>query len=36
MERVTDNAMQLIFDLCWKNKREARKNRSFIRLFWSY
>jgi hypothetical protein len=35
-ERVTDKAMEQIFDKCWKTQREQRKNRSFIRKFWRY
>ena len=34
VERVTDDAMNKIFDHCWKNTREHRKNRSYIRMFW--
>ena len=28
--------MEQIYDLCWKNQREQRKNRPFIREFWKY
>lgn len=34
VERVSDDAMNKIFDHCWKNTREQRKNRSYIRMFW--
>lgn len=34
--RVSEEAMKLIFDHCWKSQREQRKNRPFIREFWRY
>ena len=34
VQRVSDIAMEKIYDHCWKNTREDRKNRSYIRQFW--
>jgi hypothetical protein len=34
--RVTDQMMHQIYDICWKNQREYRSDRSFIREFWCY
>lgn len=34
--RVSERAMEQIYDYVWKNQRESRANRSFIRLFWCY
>lgn len=35
-KRVEEKVMIQIYDFCWKNQREKRCNRSFIRMFWSY
>ena len=34
-QRVTDQIMKDIWYV-WKNQREKRSNRSFLRQFWSY
>ena len=34
--RVSDKTMTDIYHQVWKDQREKRANRSFLRMFWSY
>jgi len=34
-DKISDEILRQIWDI-WKEKREKRKNRPFIRDFWSY